>query len=105
MRKPLLFLLGQLPLCFSSRQATSGPEKRPYQWRSGSVGTFAVQLAKYFGAEVTGVFSTAECRIGEVSGSDKFIDYTQEDFTGNGETYDIIFDTVGRRCSDNSNAR
>ena len=63
----------------------------------GSIGTFSVQLAKYFGAEVTGVDSTEKLDMLRSIGADHVIDYTQEDYTKSGQTYDLIIDVVGKR--------
>ena len=62
----------------------------------GSIGTFGIQLAKHFGAEVTAVDSTPKLDMLRSIGADHVIDYTQEDFTKNGEIYDVIFDVVGK---------
>jgi NADPH:quinone reductase-like Zn-dependent oxidoreductase len=62
----------------------------------GSIGTFAIQIARHFGADVTGVDSTEKLDMLRSIGADHVIDYTQEDFTRSGETYDVIFDVIGK---------
>jgi NADPH:quinone reductase-like Zn-dependent oxidoreductase len=69
---------------------------------SGSIGTAGVQLARHFGADITAVCNTKNLELVRSLGADRVLDYTQEDFTRNGETYDVVFDAVGklsfRRC-------
>mgnify|MGYP003866868111 CR=1 FL=1 len=86
---------GTTALNFFRRGKLQRGEKLLINGASGSVGTAAVQLAKHFGAEVTGVCSAANMDLVRALGATHAIDYTREDFTRNGETYDLIVDTVG----------
>ncbi|PCI34262.1 MAG: NAD(P)-dependent alcohol dehydrogenase [Alphaproteobacteria bacterium] len=87
---------GNNALHFLRRAKIKPGEKVLIHAASGSIGTYAVQIAKYYGAEVTAVCGPTSLALITALGADKVIDYTTEDFTENGEKYDVIFDTIGR---------
>ncbi len=86
---------GTTALDFFRRGKLRSGEKVLVNGASGAVGTAAVQLARHFGADVTGLCSTANVELVRSLGADHVIDYTRDDFTQNGETYDVIVDTAG----------
>jgi NADPH:quinone reductase-like Zn-dependent oxidoreductase len=90
-------------MCLEAAHVHQG-QKMVIYGASGAIGTAGVQLAKYFGADVTAVCNTKNVELVRSLGADRVIDYTQEDFTKNGETYDVIFDAVGKHSFKKSKA-
>lgn len=97
MEEAAAVLFGGISALYFLRQANVQTRQRVLVYgASGSVGIFAVQLAKYFGAHVTGVSSTANIGLIKSLGADEVLDYTREDFSRSGPIYDVVFDTVGK---------
>lgn len=94
---------GRDALHFLRLAEIQGGEKILINGAGGSIGVFAVQLAKYFGAEVTAVDSGEKLKILREIGADYVIDYTKEDFTKSNQVYDIIFDIIGKISFSKSN--
>src|SRR4029079_3291412 len=93
---------GIIALTCLRNENTQDGQKIVVYGASGWIGTAGVQLAKHFGARVTAVCNTKNLELVRSLGADEVVDYTREDFTRNGETYDVVFDAVGkhsfRRC-------